>query len=131
MLEIEFTPRAIAQIERAAAWWVESRPAAPEAIRCDLEEATSLLAQQPSIGARSVTSKYPELTPPFFVEGQVSRLLSRHTQKSSDGCFLAGKQMHYFEPLNEDDIEQSNGADAVKVRHFYFTLVAGAGHRER
>ena len=75
--------------------------------------------------------KVPRLTPPFFVEGQVSRLLSRHTQKSSDGCFLAGKQMHYFEPLNEDDIEQANGADAVKVRHFYFTLVAGAGHRER
>ena len=61
MLEIEFTPRVVAQIERAAAWWVENRPAAPDAIRCDLEEATSLLAQQPSIGARSVTPKYPDL----------------------------------------------------------------------
>lgn len=31
VLEVEVTPRAAAQIERAAAWWAENRPAAPDA----------------------------------------------------------------------------------------------------
>lgn len=52
MLAVEVTPRALAQIERAALWRAESRPAAPDAIRLDLAEALEVLAQQPGIGAR-------------------------------------------------------------------------------
>jgi plasmid stabilization system protein ParE len=61
VLEVEVTPRAAAQIERAAAWWAENRPAAPDAIRVDFEEAVSLLSRQPGVGARSSTTRYADL----------------------------------------------------------------------
>jgi hypothetical protein len=44
VLRVEVTPRAAAQIERAAQWWAENRPAAPGAIADDFEEAKSVLA---------------------------------------------------------------------------------------
>ncbi len=61
MLAVEVTPRAAAQIEQAARWWTENRPAAPDAIRVDFEEARNLLAQHPGVGARSASPKYPGL----------------------------------------------------------------------
>lgn len=61
MLKVEITPRAAAQIERAAEWWAENRPAAPDAIRIDFQEALLLLARQPGVGARSRTIRYPDL----------------------------------------------------------------------
>jgi plasmid stabilization system protein ParE len=61
VFEVEVTPRAAAQIERAAAWWEENRPAAPDAILDDFEEAKLLLSRQPGIGAQSTTPKYPDL----------------------------------------------------------------------
>jgi plasmid stabilization system protein ParE len=59
--DVEVTPRAAAQIERAAAWWEENRPAAPNAILDDFEEAKLLLSRQPGIGAKSSTLKYPDI----------------------------------------------------------------------
>jgi len=61
VLAIEVTPRALAQLERAARWWAANRPAAPGAVVSDFEAATRLLALQPGIGSRSTSSKYPEL----------------------------------------------------------------------
>lgn len=61
MLAVEITPRALAQIERAALWWAENRPAAPDAIRLDLGEALEVLAQQPGIGARCTARHYPDI----------------------------------------------------------------------
>ena len=61
MRTVEITPRAAQHIESAARWWAENRLAAPDAIRVDLEEALSLLVQQPGIGARSKSARYPEL----------------------------------------------------------------------
>lgn len=61
MLTVEVTPRAFAQLERAARWWEANRPAAPGAIAADFEAVTKLLALQPSIGARSTSARYPEL----------------------------------------------------------------------
>ena len=58
---IEITPIAVAQIERAAVWWAQHRPAAPDAIRVDFEEAVGLLAQEPGVGSRSRTARYPAL----------------------------------------------------------------------
>jgi plasmid stabilization system protein ParE len=49
------------QIERAAGWWAENRPSAPDAIRLDFQEARTLLARQPGVGARSSTKRYPDL----------------------------------------------------------------------
>lgn len=61
MLEVEVTPRAAAQIEAAAVWWLRNRPAAPDAIRLDLADAIALLSRQPDIGAKSRTARYPDL----------------------------------------------------------------------
>ena len=61
MLEVEVTPRAAVQIERAAVWWAENRLAAPDAIRIDFQEASALLSRQPGVGARSSTGRYPDL----------------------------------------------------------------------
>jgi len=60
-LQVEVTPRAAAQIERAAAWWAENRPAARDAIRIDFQEAKALLSSQPGVGAKSSTTRYSDL----------------------------------------------------------------------
>jgi plasmid stabilization system protein ParE len=61
VLDVEVTPRAAIQIEAAATWWSKNRPAAPDAIRVDFQEATALLSRQPGVGAKSRTARYPEL----------------------------------------------------------------------
>jgi plasmid stabilization system protein ParE len=61
MLEVEVTPRAAAQIERAAEWWAVNRPAAPDAIRLDFQEARLLLARQPGVGAKSRSVRFSDL----------------------------------------------------------------------
>ena len=61
MLAVEVTPRALAQLKRAAKWWAVNRLAAPDAIAKDFEAATKLLALQPGIGMRTTSGKYPEL----------------------------------------------------------------------
>lgn len=61
MLAVGITPRALAQIERAALWWADNRPAAPDAIRRDLAEALEVLVQQPAIGARCTARHYSDV----------------------------------------------------------------------
>ena len=50
-LRVKVSARAALQIGVAAEWWAQNRPAAPGAVRKDIGEALSLLAQQPGIGA--------------------------------------------------------------------------------
>lgn len=49
-LEVRFTKRAAAEVERADAWWRENRPTVRHAIRDDLASALELLRAQPGIG---------------------------------------------------------------------------------
>lgn len=49
-LIVRVKPRAERQIDAAALWWSENRPAAPGAIRSDLKAALDALAEQPGIG---------------------------------------------------------------------------------
>ena len=49
-LRVKVSARAASQIHKAAEWWAENRPAAPGAVRTDIGEALTLLAQQPGIG---------------------------------------------------------------------------------
>jgi plasmid stabilization system protein ParE len=51
-LVVRIKPRAQRQIEKAAQWWAENRPAAPGAIRNDLKAALDALVEQPGIGTR-------------------------------------------------------------------------------
>lgn len=48
---VRITKRAQAQIDRAALWWDENRPVAPEAFDEDLAEAFLLLSAEPGVGA--------------------------------------------------------------------------------
>jgi plasmid stabilization system protein ParE len=50
-LSVRIKPRAERQIDSAAAWWNENRPAAPGAIREDLKTTLEALVEQPGIGA--------------------------------------------------------------------------------
>jgi hypothetical protein len=61
VLDVEVTPRAAIQLEAAATWWMKNRQAAPDAIRVDFHEVTTLLSRQPGVGARSSTARYPDL----------------------------------------------------------------------
>jgi len=61
VLAVEVTPRAAAQLVRAARWWADNRPSAPNAIADDFEEAKNLLGWQPGAGARSVSPRYRDL----------------------------------------------------------------------
>ena len=52
-LSIEVSDLAKAQIRVAEEWWRANRPAAPNAIREELERASRLIAVQPGVGARA------------------------------------------------------------------------------
>jgi plasmid stabilization system protein ParE len=56
-LAVRIKPRAQRELERAAAWWAENRPAAPGAVRKDMEAALALLAQEPGIGSKVGTPR--------------------------------------------------------------------------
>ena len=52
-LDIEVSDLARAQIVAAERWWRVNRPGAPNAIREELERASSLISAQPGIGAHA------------------------------------------------------------------------------
>ncbi len=58
-LTIRITRRAAAQIGEAVAWWIENRPAAPDAIFEELERAFTLLAIHPNLGANARNTHLP------------------------------------------------------------------------
>ena len=52
-LQIEVSDLAKGQIRAAEQWWRLNRPKAPNAIREDLDRASSLISVQPNVGARA------------------------------------------------------------------------------
>jgi plasmid stabilization system protein ParE len=50
-VKVRVARRAQAQIDRAALWWDQNRPLAPEAFDEELGEAFSVLGAEPGIGA--------------------------------------------------------------------------------
>ena len=56
-LVVRIKPRAQREIERAAEWWAENRPAAPGAVRLDVEAALALLMEEPGIGTKIETAR--------------------------------------------------------------------------
>lgn len=49
--------RARREIERAAVWWAENRPAAPGAVRADVESVLFNLVHHPGLGQKVVTGR--------------------------------------------------------------------------
>ena len=60
-MKVRVTRRAQTQIDRAATWWDDNRPLAPEAFDEDLAEAFSLLSAQPRIGVPVTNARTPEV----------------------------------------------------------------------
>ena len=56
-LVVQIKPRAQREIQRAAEWWAENRPAAPGAVRKDIEAALALLVEEPGIGTKIETAR--------------------------------------------------------------------------
>jgi hypothetical protein len=56
-LHVEFTALAATQVREAEQWWRLNRPAAPNAIREEIEQLLPLIALQPRIGARATNVK--------------------------------------------------------------------------
>ena len=52
-LRIQITEKAQSEVAIAAAWWAENRPAAPDAIREELDRILVLLSVQPDMGTRA------------------------------------------------------------------------------
>jgi plasmid stabilization system protein ParE len=52
-LRLQITALAAQQIRQAEEWWRGNRPAAPNAVRQELESAFSLIASQPQAGGRA------------------------------------------------------------------------------
>jgi plasmid stabilization system protein ParE len=69
-LQVKISTRAASQVQKAAEWWAENRPAAPGAIGADFGEAVSLLAEQPGIGAKYEGARVPGVRRLFL--GRVS-----------------------------------------------------------
>ena len=53
-LDIEISDLAKAQVRTAEEWWRLNRPKAPNAIREELERASSIISVQPEAGARAL-----------------------------------------------------------------------------
>jgi plasmid stabilization system protein ParE len=60
-LELYVSRRAAREIERVVQWWAVNRPAAPGAVRQDLQAALNLLLGQPDIGACVVEASSPDV----------------------------------------------------------------------
>ena len=60
-LELFVSRRAGREIERIVKWWAVNRPAAPGAVRQDLQAALELLLVQPDIGVRVKEASSPEV----------------------------------------------------------------------
>lgn len=60
VLVVRVKARAQSQIVDAATWWQENRPAAPGAIRLDLQAALDVLVEHPGIGTRVENARDPE-----------------------------------------------------------------------
>ena len=50
-LQLHVSGRAAREIERVVQWWVANRPAAPGAVRKELERVLALLVEQPGLGS--------------------------------------------------------------------------------
>jgi plasmid stabilization system protein ParE len=66
-LELHVSRRAAREIERVVQWWAVNRPAAPGAVRLDLQAALDLLLLQPDIGVRVVEASSPDVRR-FYLE---------------------------------------------------------------
>ena len=53
--------RARHEIERAAEWWAENRPAAPGAVRLDVESVLFILVHHPGLGQKVETGRSVEV----------------------------------------------------------------------
>lgn len=60
-LALHVSRRAAREIERIVEWWAANRPAAPGAVRHDLEATIRLLLVQPGIGARVEQASSPDV----------------------------------------------------------------------
>jgi plasmid stabilization system protein ParE len=57
-LPVVFTRRAAREVEEVARWWTANRLAASDAVEADLAAALTLIGEQPTCGAPTVSRRY-------------------------------------------------------------------------
>jgi plasmid stabilization system protein ParE len=65
-LPIRITALAAQHIRVAKTWWQNNRPAAPQAIDQELQRAFTLIASQPTAGARATDVELPDVRRVFL-----------------------------------------------------------------
>ena len=60
-LDLFVSRRAAREVERIIQWWAVNRPAAPGAVRQDLQAALNLVLVQPDIGVRVNAASSPDV----------------------------------------------------------------------
>lgn len=88
-LRIEITENAHTQISVASAWWAENRPAAPAAIREELDRGLGLLRVQPDIGTIARRATLPGVRRVTALSHSLLRVLPCSRRCSSSARFLA------------------------------------------
>jgi plasmid stabilization system protein ParE len=81
-LPVEFTALAARHVRNAESWWRLNRPAAPNAVRLQLQRALVLIAGQPQIGSRVVNVKLPDVRRIFLPI--IKQYLYYHVVESPD-----------------------------------------------
>jgi plasmid stabilization system protein ParE len=66
LLPVRITALAAQHIGVAKAWWRDNRPAAPQAIDQELKRAFTLIASQPTAGARATDVELPNVRRVFL-----------------------------------------------------------------
>jgi len=98
-LEIVVSALAAEQIRAAAEWWRLNRPKAPDAIREDIDRASSLIAIQPDLGAAR-----ERLVPMRIEQKRISRRESTHLNVAgSSCCHLGVSRAHHAELCLDDE----------------------------
>jgi plasmid stabilization system protein ParE len=80
-LQVRIKPRTVRQIEAAAEWWSENRPAAPGAVMSDLRGALDMLVPEPGIGSKVATSR-PEVVRRLYL-GRIHYLVYYRVRRNT------------------------------------------------
>jgi len=73
--------RAKREIEKTAEWWAENRPAAPGAVRKDVEDALKILVEQSDLGTKVETGRSPQVR--RFLLDRTSHFLYYRVRRSA------------------------------------------------
>lgn len=111
-LPIKVTRRAAREIKKAAEWWEANRPAAPGAVREEIERVFRLIALQPGIGARATNTKLVGVRRVHLEGVTICTTASGRTPPSSRFSHCGTRAVERVRVYERTSTEPAVGADA-------------------